>query len=116
MALCGMECIVLTDDVIKNLGIYFSDQKKPLKQDKNFLNHIVKIQNIFKLWKLRNLTIERTIVVSTSLAISKLIHNDYEYAGLENVDIFFKTSWIKSLFGNNFHRWKLTPLCLSHSI
>ena len=38
------------------------------------LNHIVKIQNILKLWKLRNLTIDgRRIVVFKSLAISKLI-------------------------------------------
>ena len=37
------------------------------------MNHIVKIQNILKLWKLRNLTIEGRIVVFKSLAISKLI-------------------------------------------
>ena len=42
MALCGMECIDLTDDVTKILGIYFSYIKK-LEQKKNFLNHIVKI-------------------------------------------------------------------------
>ena len=40
---------------------------------RRFLNHIVKIQNILKLWKLRNLTIKRRIVVFESLAISKLI-------------------------------------------
>ena len=40
---------------------------------RNFLNHIVKIQNISKLWKLRNLTIKRRVVVFESLAISKLI-------------------------------------------
>ena len=44
MALCGMDCIDLTEDVIKVLGIYFSYNKK-LEQEKNFLNHIVKIQN-----------------------------------------------------------------------
>ena len=73
MALCGMDCISLTEDVIKILDIYFSYNKK-LEQEKNFLNHIVKIQNILKLWKLRNLTIEGRIVVFKSLAISKLIH------------------------------------------
>ena len=153
MALCGMDCIDLTEDVIKILGIYFSYNKK-LEQEKNFLNHIVKIQNILKLWKLRNLTIEGRIVVFKSLAISKLIHlalvteiptttinlltkiqmefiwkgknpkiknstlcNDYEYGGLKNVDIFSKVvslqcSWIKRLFDNNFHQWKLIPLYL----
>ena len=73
MALCGMECVDLTDDVIKILGIYFSYNKK-LKQEKNILNHTVKIQNIIKSWKLRKLTIEGKIVVFKSLAISKLIH------------------------------------------
>ena len=153
MALCGRDCIDLMEDVIKILGIYFSYNKK-LEQEKNFLNHIVKIQNILKLWKLRNLTIEGRIVVFKSLAISKLIHlalvteiptttinlltkiqmefiwkgknpkiknstlcNDYEYGGLKNVDIFSKVvslqcSWIKRLFDNNFHQWKVIPLYL----
>ena len=35
MALCGMECIDLTDDVIKILGIYFPYNKK-LEQRKFF--------------------------------------------------------------------------------
>ena len=48
MALCGMDCSDLTEDVIKFLGIYLSYNKK-LEQEKNVLNHIVKIQNIFKL-------------------------------------------------------------------
>ena len=68
-----MECIDLTSDVIKILGIYFSYNKK-LEQEKNFFNHIVKIQNILKLWKLRNLSIEGRIVAFKSLAISKLTH------------------------------------------
>ena len=38
------------------------------------MNHIVKIQNILKLWKLRNLTIEGRIVGFKSLVISKLMH------------------------------------------
>ena len=75
MALCGMECIHLTDDIIKILGIYFSYNEK-LERERNLLNHIVKIQNILKLWKLRNLTNEGRIVVFKSLAISKLVHLD----------------------------------------
>ena len=62
MALYGMDCIELTEGVIKNLGIYFSYNKK-LEQEKNFLNLFVEIQNILKLWRLRNLTIEGKIVV-----------------------------------------------------
>ena len=68
MALSGMKCIDLTDDVIKILGIFFFYNKK-LEQQKNFLNHIAKIQNTLKLWKLRNLTIEGRIVVFKSLTI-----------------------------------------------
>ena len=153
MALCGMNYIDLTEDVIKILGTYFSYNKK-LELEKNFLNHIAKTQNILKLWKLRNLTIKGRIVVFKSLAISKLIHlalvteipattinlltkiqmefiwkgknpkiknstlcNDYEYGGLINVDVFSKVvslqcSWIKRLFDNNFHQWKIIPLYL----
>ena len=65
--------VLITSDVIKILGIYFSYNKK-LEQEKNFFNHIVKIQNILKLWKLRKLSIERRIVAFKSLAISKLTH------------------------------------------
>ena len=153
MALCGMECNDLTRDVIKILGIYFSYNKK-LEQEKNFFNHIVKIQNILKLWKLRNLSIEGRIVVFKSSTISKLTHlalvteiptstinlltkiqmefiwkgktpniksstlcNDYDNGGLKNVDVFSKIvslqcSWIKRLFDNNFHQWKVIPLYL----
>ena len=66
MALCGMECIDLTDTFLTN---------KQFEQEKDLLHHIVKIQNISKLWKLRNLTIVGRIVVFKSLAISKLIHS-----------------------------------------
>ena len=68
-----MECIDLRSDVLKILGIYFSHNKK-LEQEKKFFNHTVKMQNIFKLWKQRNLSIEGRIVVCKSLAISKLTH------------------------------------------
>ena len=50
MELCGMECIDLTSDIIKILGIYFSCNKK-FERNKNFFNHILKILNILKLWK-----------------------------------------------------------------
>ena len=38
------------------------------------MNHIVKIQSILKLWKLRNLNIEEKIIIFMSIALSKLIH------------------------------------------
>ena len=151
MAFCVTKCIDLTDDIIKILSIFFSYNKK-LEQEKSFLKHIVKIQNILKLWKLKNVTIEGRIVVFKSLAISKIIHlevvtelptltinyltkiqiefvwkwenlkiknstlcNDYENDGQKSLDIFSKVvslqcSWIKRLFDNNFHQWKVIPL------
>ena len=68
-----MECINLTDYVIKILGIYFSYDKK-IKQEKNLLNNIAKIQNILQFWKFGDLTIEGRTVVFKLLAILKLIH------------------------------------------
>ena len=43
--------------------------------------------------------------------------NDYDNGGLKNVDVFSKIvslqcSWIKRLFDNNFHQWKVIPLYL----
>ena len=71
LALCGTLCFYLTEDTINILGIYFSYNKK-LEQEKNSLSHTVKIQNILKLWKLRNLTVEGRTAVFKSLAISKI--------------------------------------------
>ena len=73
MAVCQIDCIDLTEDVIEILGIYFSYIKN-LEQEKCFLSHTVKIQNILKLRKQRNLTIKGRIVVFKLLAVSKLIH------------------------------------------
>ena len=55
VALCRMECIHMTEATVNILRIYFSYNNK-FEQEKN-LSYIVKIQNILKLWKFRNLTI-----------------------------------------------------------
>ena len=47
---------------------------KNREQDKNFCEHIVKIENILKLWRMRQLTLEGRITVFKSLAVSKVIH------------------------------------------
>ena len=73
VALCEMVCIDLMEDIITILGIYLSYNKK-LEQEKNFLSHIVKIQNILKLCKLRNLIIEGRIANFKLFAISNIIH------------------------------------------
>ena len=133
MALCGIECIELTDDVRKILSIYFSYNKK-FEQEKNVLNHISKIQNTLKSQRLRNLTVVTGIPTSTIKLLTKIqveftwkeknpkiknstLCNDYENGRLKSVDIFSKVvslqcSWIKRLLDNNFHQWKIIPLYL----
>ena len=70
MALCGIETIHLIYAIRNILGIYFSCNGK-LTQEKNFLNNIVKIQNILKSRKLRY---EGRFVVFKSLTFPKIIH------------------------------------------
>ena len=100
VTLYRMECIDLTDTARKikfswahllkkslmenfifcGVGRYYTESRhyfsydKKLEQEKNVLNYFVIIQNILKLQKLRNLTIEERIVVFKSLATSKIIH------------------------------------------
>ena len=47
-ALCGMKCPNLNNETVKALGGHFS-YNKSLEQDKNFCEHIVKIENVLKL-------------------------------------------------------------------
>ena len=74
---------------------------------------IAKVSNTvieeLKLWLLDNKKVE--IKQST-------LRNDYKDGGLKNVDIehkiaSLKCSWVKRLYTENFHEWKIIPL---HSI
>ena len=58
---------------MKILGAHFSYNKN-LEQDKNFFEQNVKIQNILKLWRMRELTLEGRITAFKSLAVSKVKH------------------------------------------
>ena len=73
MALCGMKCVNLNNKTVKILGVHFSYNKN-LEQDKNFFEHIVSIENILKLWRKRQPTLEGRITVFKPLAVSKFIH------------------------------------------
>ena len=53
LTLCGMKCVNLYNDVIKILGICCSYDKK-LENEKNFLNHIIQLQNVLNMWRMRN--------------------------------------------------------------
>ena len=73
VALCGMECINLNENTIKILGIHYS-YDKILENEKNFKKHILNIEGILKIWRLRNLTLEGEIIVFKTLALSKITH------------------------------------------
>ena len=76
VALCGMQCINLNKETVQILGIHFSYNKK-LEEEKNFNNHIAKIENVLRVWRVwrtRDLTIEGKIVIFKSLPISKIVH------------------------------------------
>ena len=50
---------------MKILGVHFSYNKK-LEHETNFQSHIVKIESVLRLWRMRNLTIEGKILVFKS--------------------------------------------------
>ena len=57
MTLCGIKCVNLKRNNVKILGVYFLYNIN-LEQDKIFSEHIVKIENISKLWRMRQLTLD----------------------------------------------------------
>ena len=153
MALCGIKCVNLNNETVQILGLHFSYNKN-IEQDKNFSEHILNIESILKLWRMRRLTLEGRNAVFKSSAISTVIHlllitklrnntidltykiqknflwqgkkakikpstlcNVYKNGGLKNVDFRNKIlsipcSWVKRLFEDDFHDWKVVPLLL----
>ena len=70
---CGMECIDLTKNSVKILGIHFFYNKK-IENEKNFIKLIKKIENVLKIWRTRNLTVQVKITIFKTFATSKVIH------------------------------------------
>ena len=68
-----MKCVNLNNKTVKILGVHFSYNRN-LEQDKNFSEHILKIESILRSWRMRQLTLERRITVFKSLAISNVAH------------------------------------------
>ena len=73
MALCGMECVDLKNNLIKILGIHFS-QNRSLENDENYRRQIIKTGKLLKLWRMRQLTIEDKILIFETLAIPKVVY------------------------------------------
>ena len=63
VALCGIKHVNLNNETVKVLGVHFSCNLEPAKK---FYKHIVKIENILKLWSIRQLTLEGRITVFKS--------------------------------------------------
>ena len=71
LELCGMECIDLTKNSVKILGIHFSYNKK-IENEENFIKIIKKIENVLKIWRIRNLTIQGKITIFKTFTIIHL--------------------------------------------
>ena len=50
VVLCGLKCVNFNNEIVST--VHFSYNKN-LEQDENFCQHIVKIENILKLWRMR---------------------------------------------------------------
>ena len=61
------------NDVIKILGISYSYDKK-LENEKNFLNHFIKLRDVLNMWRMRNLSLVGKISIFKTFAFSKIIH------------------------------------------
>ena len=73
LILCSMQYINLNEESVKILGIDFTYNKK-LEEEENVNNNIAKIENVLRVWRMRDSTIEGEIVIFKSLAISKIVH------------------------------------------
>ena len=60
--LCGMECIDLTKNSVNILGIHFAYDKK-IENDEYFIKLIKKFENVLKIWKTRNVTVQGKITI-----------------------------------------------------
>ena len=60
LALYGMKSIDVRLSTIKILGILYN---KKTENDENFLKQITSIEKVFKLWRIRNFTLEGKITV-----------------------------------------------------
>ena len=75
-ALCGLTSIDLSQTTIKILGVHFS-YNKTLRDEKNFVITIKKIETLLQIWRQRELTLEGKITIFKSLAISKIVYLAY---------------------------------------
>ena len=51
LILCCVEGVKLNNDIIKILGICYPYDKK-IKNEKNFLSHLIELQNLLNMWRM----------------------------------------------------------------
>lgn len=133
VALCGTKCVDLDHDTVKVLGVHLSYKKKLLNTLKMWRMRTLSLEGkitifktlaISKIFYLSSLTIvpNATINEITKIQKSFLWSNSkpkikYDVLGLKSANVPFKIislqcSWIKRLFDDNFHDWKIVPLHL----
>ena len=147
--------LIKSNNRIKDLGIYghnslytaYTDDSsfffhysynKKLENEKNFKNHIHKIETVLKILRMINLTLEGKITIlpnSTMTQLNKILKefiwnrkkvkikektliSNFDQGGLKDVDIPSKItslqcSWVKRLFNKNFHEWKIIAVFYS---
>ena len=72
VAVCGMHCIDLNIDTLKNIRYHFSYNEK-LKEEEIFYKIVTDMQRVLKVWKMRKLTLEGKIFIFKTIAISKIV-------------------------------------------
>ena len=58
VAVRGMRCVNLNNDTLEILGTNFPYNEK-LKEEKSFYTTVTNIQQVLKIWKIRNLSLEQ---------------------------------------------------------
>ena len=67
-----MECIDLMVNAIKIIGVYYSHDENFEKQ-KNFINLVLKIEKLIRLWRMWNSSITGKITVLKTPAVSTIV-------------------------------------------
>ena len=75
VAACGIRSVNLKNDTWEILDTHFSYNEK-LKEDKNLYTTVTNVQLVLKILKLRNLTVERKIVIFKT-EISKIVFQSF---------------------------------------
>ena len=109
-----MKCVNLNNGVIKMLGICYSYDKK-LKNEKNFLSHIIKHQNISSMWRMRNLFYLGKIGIFKTLAFSEIIHSTLVTSVPSSTNDLLNNIQTDFLWDKKNAKIKHTTLCCNYA-